>query len=66
MIDFFKMIPVLWSSLYSSWMLQKYKKDPLLMQYCLTKLFEIAVKSKYPATTTTEYTAEDTPGKHKV
>ena len=24
-------------------------------------MFEIAVKSKYPATTTTEYTAEDTP-----
>ena len=43
-------------------MLQKYKNYPLLMQYCLTKLFEIAVKSKYPATTTTEYTAEDTPG----
>ena len=42
------------------WMLQKYRKDPLLMQYCLTKLFEIAVKFKYPATRTTEYTAEDT------
>ena len=54
----------MWSSLYSSLDApEKYKNDPsLLMQYCSTKLFEIAVKSKYPAATTTiEYTAEDTP-----
>ena len=30
------------------------------MQYCSTKLFEIAVKSKYPATTTTENTQTKT------
>ena len=58
----FKMLPGLWCSLYSSLDApEKYKKDPLSMQYCSTKLFEIAVKSKYPATTTIEYTAEDTP-----
>ena len=36
------------------------------MQYCLTKLFEIVVKSKYPAAITTKYTAENKPGKRKV
>ena len=46
----FKKLPGLWSSLYSSLDApEKYKKDPLLIKYCSTKLFKIAVKSKYSA-----------------
>ena len=46
----YKKLPELWSSLYSSLAApEKYKMDPLLMKYCSTKFFEIAVKSKYPA-----------------
>ena len=45
-------IPELWSALFESMDAPaKYKTDPLLMQYCTTKLFEAAVKSKYPTVT---------------
>ena len=45
-------IPELCSALFESMDAPaKYKTDPLLMQYCTTKLFEAAVKSKYPTVT---------------
>uniref|UniRef100_A0A1X7VYF3 Uncharacterized protein n=1 Tax=Amphimedon queenslandica TaxID=400682 RepID=A0A1X7VYF3_AMPQE len=50
----------LWSALYeSSKAPEKYSKEPLLMQYCTTKLFEIAVKSNYPSTKNTAETTSD-------
>lgn len=48
-----KKIPEFWKKLYKSIDTpEKFESDPWLMQYCSSKLFETAVKNKYPLTDT--------------
>ena len=55
-----KELPTLWSNLCDSLHTpEKYRSDHFLIQHCCTRLFENAVKTKYPAAT--EYASNPTP-----